>query len=274
MFQRLRAALLVPAVLVAAAVLPSPAAHASGSCGYPQGTITTYRMGTVYDYYYGSDQDWYAVDSTGVTLLGLTSTSTTGVVYLDVWDATCGTVLCSTSTAMFAGDCNVTYTGRMYVSLRASFGYYTYSPVDYFLTATTAPAAGGTDCSTTSGVQTCVTKTVGPVQQKLTLYSPRVYTAATHHAAGYVDVYRFPVAGGATATLPCVVLVANSTTQNPCADNDGTFVTRLAVLVDNTVNQPGVAVDVPLASVSVCSARYTVTVDSIGVENVPAYSIC
>jgi hypothetical protein len=119
-----------------------------------------------------------------------------------------------------------------------------------------------------------VTKEVGATQQTVNLYSARTYTAATHHVAGYVDVYRFPVAGGANVTLPCVVLVVNSTTEDPCGANDGTFVTRLATLTNTNVNQPGVALDVPLATVKVCTARYTVTVDAIGVEDVPAYSIC
>ena len=98
-------------------------------------------------------------------------------------------------------------------------------------------------------------------------------TGAGHDVAGYVDAYRFRVGAG-QFTLPCVVLVADSATANPCAAAGGIFVSRDNVLVETTVNDPGVLPGSGVATVRVCEATLTFTVFGFGIDEAPAVSLC
>lgn len=270
MFQRIRAGLLVTALAGAAVVAPATAATASYSCGTgPQ--ITTTRSSTAYYY---DPSDWYSYDSGGAALVALATTSTAlPLIELRVWDQSCTTVLCSSTMLGSSAQCAVDdYTGRLNIEVYY-FGSCCTSHA-YTLTAASTPSVGGTDCDTTNGVEYCATTEIGGQVAGETVYDVETYTRYTHNAAGWVDVYRFPLAGGASATLPCVVLKVDGGTSDPCLDSGGEFVTRLATLVNQNVNEPSVRFGDPLASVHVCTARYTLTVSAIGVEDVPAYALC
>lgn len=94
-----------------------------------------------------------------------------------------------------------------------------------------------------------------------------------HRVVGYVEAYRFVVAG-IGVTLPCVVLGVDATTANPCALAGGTFVERTLVLVDQTFEGVKVEPGPVLATVKVCEATLTVKVGAFGVDNVPALALC
>lgn len=127
-------------------------------------------------------------------------------------------------------------------------------------------------CTATAAGDACDVLSQGAVVTSADLVAPDAALATGQSVRGYLDVYRFPVAGGASVTVPCVVLTAPRT-LNPCATGGGTFVSRTATLVDQTLPQPTVTVR-RLATVNVCDGRITVTVASIGVENVPILTPC
>lgn len=129
-------------------------------------------------------------------------------------------------------------------------------------------------CDETSDNGVCVDVDTGAVVVSQTVYQVAPLVTATHTVDGWVDAYRFPLPTGGSAVLPCVVLKVNSTTANPCAIAGGTFVERFATLVSQPVNQPGVGQGLPLTTVSVCAAEYTVKVGAFGLEDFPAYALC
>ncbi len=94
---------------------------------------------------------------------------------------------------------------------------------------------------------------------------------AAHEIAGYVDQYRFVVAG-VTVTLSCVQLVADGTDVNPCDAAGGTFVTRVTSLVQQPT-EPVVETE-RLVSVEVCRAELTFTAAGNGIDSAPAYALC
>jgi hypothetical protein len=71
-------------------------------------------------------------------------------------------------------------------------------------------------------------------------------------------------------------VVVGSTNANPCQSAGGTFVNRVATLYDDSVDLPSAGLDtpIPVATVKVCQATVTFTVAGIGIEDVPAYTVC
>lgn len=122
------------------------------------------------------------------------------------------------------------------------------------------------------GVVACLTPGSEVVRQTVRIVSVG-QTGPQHQVAGYVDAYRFTVAG-ITTTLPCVSLVADAAAPNPCAAAGGTFVSRTSVLVDQTVAEPVVSPGPAIATVRVCTATLTLTVSGFGINSAPAYTIC
>jgi hypothetical protein len=130
-----------------------------------------------------------------------------------------------------------------------------------------------TSCGTAGPV--CVQVVPGAVVQQVDVYGETTGTAAAHHVTGRVDIYRFPLPGGGTTTVPCVLLAADATTVDPCQVAGGTYVSTLATLLnDQEVDQPSPAQGPLLRSVKICAATLTATVAGIGVQNVPAYAVC
>lgn len=128
---------------------------------------------------------------------------------------------------------------------------------------------------TTEGVPICVTRAMGSLEQAVDIYGAGTYVVATHHVVGYVDTYEFLLPTGGAIVLPCVVLtVEDRIGENPCARANGKRVNRVATLVDQSVDQPGAALDLLIASANFCHARYTVTVSGMGVKDFPAYALC
>lgn len=110
--------------------------------------------------------------------------------------------------------------------------------------------------------------------ERLTVSDVVSGTAGTHHVAGSVDIYRFALPTGGFATVSCVVLTANATTANPCQSAGGTFVSQVASLVDQPVDQPSVGLGGPLTTVVVCESEVTLTVAGVGIEEFPALTVC
>jgi len=92
------------------------------------------------------------------------------------------------------------------------------------------------------------------------------------YVAGWIDQYQFTVAG-VTTTLPCVGLAVDGVGANPCALAGGTFVTRVATLLDQTVDVPAIQA-VPVFAIDVCNAELTVTAAGNGINSAPAYAPC
>lgn len=94
------------------------------------------------------------------------------------------------------------------------------------------------------------------------------------HYAGYVDLYEFHLPTGGIVTLPCVTLVVESASPNPCETAGGVFVSRLETLVDRSPTTEQVDVRPPTITLGVCNAVLVATVDGIGVTSQPAYTLC
>lgn len=266
MFQRIRAGLVVSALVGAAVVAPAGIASAAGSCGTGP-VISTSTTATISDQ---ERDDWFRVVSTGNVLVSYTSGQPNTT--LEVYDPTCTTLLCAAVQTYYEKVCHVPASGTLNVKVRytaASAGTWT-----YYLVATPTDTAGNQDCATQSGVEVCLTSTMGEVVQDVVVHTVTTPPAATHRIAGWVDTYRFLLPEGASVTVPCVTLVANATLPNACDQAGGEFVSRFATLADTDVTQPGPAIGPVVASVSVCSAEYTVTVEGFGVEDFPALALC
>jgi hypothetical protein len=137
------------------------------------------------------------------------------------------------------------------------------------LTAVAARPAAATPTCPAGTI--CYEVTPGAVVQELAV---RDGSVPFQHASGRIDIYSFPLPSGGTATLPCVVLGANATAVNPCAQAMGTYVSTIATLVDSDVDEPSPSTGNVVVSVRVCHALLTATVAGIGVENVPGYTVC
>ena len=244
---------------------------------------------------------WHTTAAAGQTTIEASADDYYSLVA--VYDSNC--VEHCWSSYAFSHYCTIDTIGTVNVFVGHQYGY----PMTYTLTATpgtpTVPAecADGIDndlngtsdypsdpgcsgpddnqeqsppqaCTPIANLPTCVAIQHGTIYQTVTAYGPRTVVDATHSVVGTLDVYRFALPTGGAVTAPCVVLTANTAGSNACATAGGTFVTRLATLVDRTVEQPGARVDVALATVRICHATYTVTVAAIGIEQFPAYSVC
>ena len=108
--------------------------------------------------------------------------------------------------------------------------------------------------------------------QLVRVYNVNEVPGTVHAVAGYEDLYRFTLPNGTVVNLPCVVLVADTTVTNPCADNNGVFVSRQNVLVNQSVAEPVVQQGAQLAAI--CAGELVLTVDNIGIASARAYTVC
>lgn len=260
MLRRLFRWVTVPAatlVLSLGSVGTAPPATAAGSCSLPI-PMTSVAAGAFTDEF---GEDYWRYDLAGTTTFRLTDLSV--YMYVYTYSNGCGTLLCSTGST-----CTVTHSGPVVIAV-----YPNSANSVYVLTATTTPASTAT-CNRLNTAGVCVDITTGAIVQSQTVYNVAPIVTATHTADGWLDAYRFPLPTGGSLVLPCVTLKVNTTTANPCTTAGGTFVSRTATLVAQSVNQPGVTQGLPLTTVRVCEALYTVTVSGFGAEDVPAYSTC
>jgi alpha-tubulin suppressor-like RCC1 family protein len=145
-------------------------------------------------------------------------------------------------------------------------------PSDPGCSSTQDPSEGASCDPLAPGVVVCLS--AGASIASYTVAGPDVsLTGTEHHVAGYVDLYRFTVAG-VTTTLPCASLVADGIGVNPCEAAGGTFVSRVSTLVDAKQAEPVVSAGGPIATVGICAAELTVTAFGIGVNSAPAYALC
>ncbi|MDQ1683917.1 MAG: hypothetical protein QOC82_654 [Frankiaceae bacterium] len=97
-------------------------------------------------------------------------------------------------------------------------------------------------------------------------YSVDTSSGSPGPAAGSIDTYQFVLPNGGIVTAPCVVLASGATTLDPCAAAGGRYVATVATLSTGSAS--------PLATVRICNANLALTVDGIGVNSFPAYTIC
>lgn len=252
----IRAGLLGAALVTSTAGL-APAAQATHSWCSSGRSFTVATADTVQP----PSPDWWTTTTSGRTTVTLTAADPGATMTLYTTPNGNCTVICTSTTS-----CTIDHTGPLNISVTAGV---LAAPVPYALTVANTSTL---DCGTTMSV--CVAAVRGA---EVTRVDVRVVTTtvdATHDVVGTLDTYRFGLPNGASVTLPCVTVTLNGDTTNPCAQAGGQYVTTLAELVDESVDQPGVALTPPIESVGVCETRYTVTVATIGVENFPAYSLC
>lgn len=260
----LRCALVaVTATLLTQLPMAAPA-QATGTCGTGTPFVVTAAGEALTD-----ETDWWQTVSPGSLQV---SVEATDWAYLDVFDSSCGQLLCSSGPGRSHG-CEVSYVGRVNISVRGyAFG------AAYVLTAiplpgnVTPPPPGS--CNLVEVLGVCANLSTGSVVQEVSVPGVTLGSAGSHRVAGYVDRYRFITPGGVALVLPCVVLTANATTVNPCAAAGGTFDSRFLTLLDNTVSQPTVGVGDPILTARVCDARVTLTAAGFGVENFGLLTVC
>jgi hypothetical protein len=284
---------------VALSQAPMLTAHATGSCITPTPFVST-TSGTV-----GNGGDWWLTPGVGTTTITLQSDDATA--FLQVSNASCLDVLCEVDSS-YVLECTVPYTGELTIVVgTVAYGH----TMNYTLTTTptdptTAPlpqcsdnidndlngqtdypndpgcatasdpieASTPTTCTDAAGVPVCVNVVNGEVVRTVTVAPVETSVGATHDVAGTVDIYKFALPTGGTTTVPCVVLSADSVPIDACRSAGGTFVSRVATLFDGSVNQPSASLGIPVGAINVCSAQVTITVAGVGVEDIPAYSIC
>jgi len=127
----------------------------------------------------------------------------------------------------------------------------------------------GAECAPVAGIVACITS--GAEVLRVDAVEPG--NAQPVDVAGYVDVYRFTAPGGASTSLPCVVLGVGATTANPCALAGGSFVSRMLALVETEVPAP-VSDGVVAGGIAVCAAELTLLVGDIGINSAPAFALC
>lgn len=248
----------VATLLIAFGSVLAPApAQAADQCS-PPATVGGVGAGVFTDSS-SSDQYW-SHTATGRTTFSLTGV---GRFVLEVYTA-CGTFVCAG-----ARVCTTNTTGPLVIHISTTDDV----PTAYVLSATSGTTATP-PCEEVDTAGVCVSLVTGPVLEQETVYGVTTTPVATHTVGGWVDAYRFPLPTGGSAVVPCVVLAVNATDGNPCETAGGTFVSRAATLVTQSVDQPAPVQGAALATVRVCDATLTATVNGFGIEDVPVYSVC
>jgi hypothetical protein len=123
-------------------------------------------------------------------------------------------------------------------------------------------------CSTVGTVTACASLTPRTVFAQYTAYEASYLIDKLADAT--LALYEFTLPNGGTVELPCVE-VAQPVAADPCAAAGGTWVQDRLRLVQY---DPLQNVDQPAASVALCTADLTVTVNDVGVSSAPAYAPC
>lgn len=307
-FRRCRTSLLAAATVASAIVFVAAPAQASHVCG-TVGTGWTAGVATTGTVSPATPNEWRSnhpsPGSHRVTLAPLD-----GYVLLDVRNGSCGALCSAYATPTAPATCDLTLTSPyplVFVGVSYLGGSVT-SDVNYAVTfvPTSLPElpGAGTECSdgadndfdgatdypndgdcssaadTTESpspcpflvaANVCASYATGSVYATYPVdWSP----GTTMHAEAYVDRYQFVLPNGGTTTLPCVVLAVDSTSANACAQAGGTFVTRTATLLDNTVTEPNGSTPTTLTTLRICNANLVLTVEGAGISSFPGYTVC
>jgi hypothetical protein len=132
--------------------------------------------------------------------------------------------------------------------------------------ASPADATEGAPC--TLGV--CVGISARDVIESVHVRPDEVVPGSLLVVAGYVDLYRFTLPNGAVVNLPCAVLEGTAG-GNPCAMAGGSYVSRTATLVRDSVD---VDEGPEVATAGLCTGELQATADDIGIASAPAYTLC
>ena len=132
----------------------------------------------------------------------------------------------------------------------------------------------GVTCSTTTGLTYCLGTSAGTEFKRVQVFSPDVVNGTVHNVAGYINVEQFRLATGDTVNLPCVVLVLEGQTSDPCAGAGGRFIARAATLVQQTVAEPVPTQGSLITEAALCNAELVATVNDIGIASTPVYTLC
>lgn len=218
------------------------------------------------------------VASSEVTFSGeavvLEATSTRDVedtpYYYSIWENETGRLVAQCGNGLGCGG-EVAHDGGTY-TYTAYIGSYATAPPPADVQAqsesvrVTWAEAGTVPCVSEVSLVACVR----PQSQFMRAFvrGPLPHEGLSAHVAGYLDLYAF-TQDGVSVTLPCVVLNAT----NPCDATGGSYVRRLATLMydDLAVRTATLA---PYATVGVCRATLTFTVDGVGINAAPAYTTC
>jgi hypothetical protein len=290
---RLCALVAIAAIALTQITLPT-AARATGTCA-PATPFVATASGSLDA---TDDTDFWQTVISGTTTIGVDTDARD--VALSVTHTGCTDEFCWAA-AYSHVECTVTFVGQISVLVWSMGGAF-----DYAITASPPVAAlppqcgdgvdndrdGSTDypndpgCSAPddateaslpqnciAGLPACVAVVNGNVVQNVRIDTLAAGATATYHVVGEVDVYAFPLPTGGFVTASCVVL-GGSTTADPCGAAGGTYVSRTALLYDDTVDQPSPTVGQAFDIVAVCAATFTVTVAGNGVNDFPAYSLC
>ena len=244
-------------------------AHASGDCG--DATPFTTRVSGTLDAEESSD--WWETQSTGVAIVTV-QTDRPDSVYLNVFShgaGECDALCVNGPSPTPTRQCVVHFTGSIQIDVMHFIG--TGETINYDLTVVTAPSMPSTDaCNVVDVAGVCLDLQVGAALQDVAIVPGVIDGASTHHVGGRVDLYQFALPGGASATVPCVVVSVGGTSVDGCASAGGTFVSTLATLLDAEETPP--ALGGSAATIRLCNARLSATIAGIGVQNVPAVGVC
>lgn len=128
-------------------------------------------------------------------------------------------------------------------------------------------------CETVAGIASaCISVGQEVLSRELRLIS--IEPGANHAVQGYVDGYRFLVPGVGSVVVPCVVLIMDGITANPCADAGGSFNHRAATLVEDTYAEPNPIDGAAVTTVAICEAEVAVLALEFGVDSFPALAPC
>lgn len=262
---RNRAGMVVALTLAGSLALPlAQPAHATGYCGSGQSLSNGFGSGRVDS---ANWEDWWTTSIPSGTSV-ITVESPTSLDYLEVHDSSCGEICRSQVVEV---GCTVSTSTSEVINVAVYWGGSVEAASDFQLIVkplTTVGSLGG--CTTVASVTACAELTPGSELASFPVSTPGSTPA---HVAGYVDAYQFVLPNSGVVTVPCVTLVA-ATTVNPCQSLGGTFASRLLTLVDTSVNVPGTSGSTTVATVRICEANLVLTVNSLGVNSFPAYTVC
>ncbi|HEV2891539.1 MAG TPA: hypothetical protein VGX28_14295 [Frankiaceae bacterium] len=283
------ASAVITAFLTSSVVLPN--ASAAGASCSDAFLMPGAAAGAV-----GSDkpEEWWRLPGLPGTYV-VTLTSTVGDADLGVGDGDCG-AMCSSSEPLGVETCTVTVETYGITVVARSMSDRV--PASYVVDVVTAPAAAdcadgldndgdglrdnadagcGDDtpssedddpCYDRAGVDVCSRLVKGDVARRYSLTAP---DNERYEVAGYVDTYRFTVAGR-DVDLACVVLVAKPHgTNNFCGFGGGTFVSRDLKLYKVKPDLPDSALHG--VRVKVCEADVVLSADGHD-ETFDAYVPC
>lgn len=130
-----------------------------------------------------------------------------------------------------------------------------------------------TDCGETApGVTVCVTP--GTVAYTEAVRSQELLPGDDHSVVGYLNAYEFTFPGFGQTILPCVVLVTDGQSTDPCAEAGGEYLETRLTFVEQGAEEPDPTTGPDLARVSICHADYKALVAGFGVSSFAGYAVC